>query len=184
MTSFARFDSGDGVAGVDRPGEAALALDRNDVGHLHHVEQRGDARGDVLAGRGGGREEGVVMAHQVGHQRRDVLGQLVLVGGVVGQVDLADPGDLRRLLGHSAAAAAGDEQVHLAQLQGCGDGRQRRLLHVLVVVFDEYEGLHHATPRALSLATSSSTLATLTPAWRTGGSVTWVTLSRGAVSTP
>ncbi len=123
-------------------------------------------------------------AHQRYDQRGDVFRELVLVRGVVGEMDLAHPGDLRRRLGDCAAALAGDEQVDLAQLRGGSDGREGRVLEVLVVVFDENEGLHQATPSALSLATSSSTEPTLIPAWRTGGSTTRVTLSRGAVSTP
>ena len=47
---------GDGIAGIDRPGEGIGAFDRKDVADLHHVEQRGDARGDVLAVRRGGRK--------------------------------------------------------------------------------------------------------------------------------
>ena len=58
------FDGGDGVAGIDRTGEGLVAFDREDVGDLHHVEQRGDARRDVLAGGGRGRDEGVVSRHQ------------------------------------------------------------------------------------------------------------------------
>jgi hypothetical protein len=48
----ASFDRGDGVAGVDR----AVKVSPRPRGcrELHHVEQRGDARGDVLAGGGGG----------------------------------------------------------------------------------------------------------------------------------
>jgi hypothetical protein len=42
------------------------ALDREHVGHLHHVEQGGHARGDVLAGGRGWRDERVVVTHQLG----------------------------------------------------------------------------------------------------------------------
>ena len=52
-----RLDRGDGVAGIDRAGEGVVALDREDVGNLHHVEQGGDARRDILAG-GGRRARG------------------------------------------------------------------------------------------------------------------------------
>src|SRR3546814_1903923 len=49
-----------GVAGVDRSGEALVALDRQYVRNPHHVEQRGDARRDILARRGGVPEQALV----------------------------------------------------------------------------------------------------------------------------
>ena len=58
-----------------------------------------------------------MVAHQLGDQRRDILGQAVRVGRVVGDMDLADAGDLRGRLGDAADALAGDEQVDLAQLR-------------------------------------------------------------------
>jgi hypothetical protein len=42
------------------------------------------------------------MPHQLGDQRRDILGELVIVGRIVGDMDLADAGDLRGLLGDAA----------------------------------------------------------------------------------
>ena len=63
-----------------------------------------------------GREEGVVIGHQLRGERRDILGEAVPVGRVVGDMDLADAGDLRRRLGDRADALAGDEQMDLAQL--------------------------------------------------------------------
>ena len=44
----------DGVAGIDRPLEGVGRHHLDDVGDLHHVEQRRDARQHVLAGGGGG----------------------------------------------------------------------------------------------------------------------------------
>ena len=66
LLGVVRLDRGDRVAGVDRAGERVRALDREDVADLHHVEQRGDARGDVLAEGRGRREERVVAVHQLG----------------------------------------------------------------------------------------------------------------------
>ena len=57
------------------------------------------------------------LVHQLGDERRDILGQRVGVGRVVGDMDLADAGDLRGRLGDAADARAGDEQVDLAQLR-------------------------------------------------------------------
>ncbi len=66
----------DGVAGIDRPLERVRAVDVDDFGDLHHVEQGGDARHDVLAGRGGGGDDGVIAAGERDDQRGDRFGQL------------------------------------------------------------------------------------------------------------
>src|SRR3546814_5927168 len=87
----AALDGRDRVAGIDRAGEGLRTLDRQDLADLHHVEQRGDARRDILAGRGRGCDERVVAAHQFGDERRDIFGQIVTEGGVVGDMHLADP---------------------------------------------------------------------------------------------
>ena len=42
------------VAGIDQALESVGRDHFDDVGNLHHVEQRGDARHEILAGRGGG----------------------------------------------------------------------------------------------------------------------------------
>ena len=49
-------------------------------------------------------------SHQLGRDRRDILGQLVLEMGGVGDMDLADSGDLRRRLRDGVDALAGDQQ--------------------------------------------------------------------------
>ena len=165
-----RADRGDGVAGIDRPGEGVLALDRENVGNLHHVELGGDARGDVLAGGGGGREEGVVVGHQRGGNRRDVFGQLMLEVRAVGDMDLADAGDLAGGIGHRANARSGHQQMDFAQLRRGGHRGQGRVLDLLAVMLDQNQSLHLATPSAFSFATSSSTEPTFTPALRLAGS--------------
>jgi hypothetical protein len=95
MTSFgvARLDGRDRVAGVDRAGERVRRFHREHVGNLHHIEQGGDARRDVLACRRGRRDEGIVVPHQPGDQRRDIFGKRVLVGRIVRNMHLADAGD-------------------------------------------------------------------------------------------
>ena len=57
-----------------------------------------------------------MVGHQRGGDRRDVLGQLVLEMGAVGDMDLADAGDLGRGIGDRADARAGDQQMDFAQL--------------------------------------------------------------------
>ena len=54
------------------------------------------------------------MVHQPGDQRRDIFRQLVLESGIVGDMDLADPGDLPRSRSDIAHARTGDQQVDLA----------------------------------------------------------------------
>ena len=52
----------DRVAGIDRPLEGVGRDHLGDVGNLHDVEQGGDARQHILAGRGRGADDGVVAA--------------------------------------------------------------------------------------------------------------------------
>ena len=96
----------DRVAGIDRPLEGVGRDDRDDVGDLHHVEQRGDARHDVLAGGRRRRDDRVVGAGERDDQRRQRLGQPVRVGGAVGEQHLRDAGELRRRLGDGAGSSA------------------------------------------------------------------------------
>ena len=110
-------DGRDRVAGVDRAGERVRALDRQDVADLHHVEQRGDARRDVLA----------VAWSRARRTRRDApisstisgatfSASACAIGRVVGDMHLADAGDLRGLGGDAVDALAGDEQMDFAEL--------------------------------------------------------------------
>ncbi len=116
--------------------------------------------------------------------RRDILGQLMLEMRGVGDMDLARAGDLRCGLGDGADARSRDQQMDFAELRCGGDGGERRILDRAAFMFDQDQGLHFATPSVFSLATSSSTDATLIPAVRLGGSVTLRVSSRGATSTP
>src|SRR5690606_40327356 len=109
---------------------------------------------------------------------------IVREGGVVGDMHLAHPGDAGGFFSYAIDARTGDEQMDFAELRGGGDHRERGVLDGAAVMFDPNERFHECTPIAFSLATSSSTSATLTPAERTGGSDTLTTLTRGAVSTP
>src|SRR6185369_4554891 len=106
------------------------------------------------------------------------------IGGVISDMDLADARDLRGRLGNRADALPRHQQMDLAKLRGCGDGRQRSILQHAALMLDPDQRLHAATPNALSFATSSSTSATLMPAVRLGGSATLSVLRRGLTSTP
>src|SRR3546814_3624604 len=105
----------------------------------------------------------------------------MLIGGVIGDMHLGNASDFCCLFAYAAAALARDQQMHFAQLRGCSHDRQRCVLYRRIVMFNPNQRLHHATPRALSLPTSSSTSATLMPASRLGGSATFSVVRRGAI---
>ncbi len=184
LLGVAGADGGDGVAGVDRTGERILVLDRQDLGNLHHVEQGRDARSDVLAGRRRGGDERVVRFHQLGGDRRDVLGEAVVEMRGVGDMHLADAGDLRCRLGDATDVRPGDERMDFAQLRRGGDGCKRGVLDLAALVLDVDERLHATTPSVFSLPISSSTEPTLSPACRLAGSTTFSVSRRRAMSTP
>ena len=125
-----------------------------------------------------------MIGHQLHHQRRDIFGERMAQRRVVGDMDLAHAGDLRRSFGDAADAFAGHQQMDFAQLGGGGDGGEGGVLDRAAFMFNPDKRLHAATPMDLSLATSSSTSATLTPAERLAGSATETVSSRGAMSTP
>jgi hypothetical protein len=116
----------------------------------------GDARRDVLAVGGGGRTARVMRFHQRGDQRRDILGQRMAIGRVVGEMDLAHAGDLRGFVGHRARRPA-TSRCTSPSLEAAVTAASVASLTALIVVFDPDERLHFATPRALSFSTSSST---------------------------
>jgi hypothetical protein len=84
-----------------------------------------------------------VTGGQVGHQRRQVLGQAVGVGRVVGDPHPGDAGQLRRLLRGALAGRAGDQQVDLgADLAGGGHRVQGSRLDRVVVVLGNHQDAH------------------------------------------
>ena len=95
--------------------------------------------------------------------------------------------------GFDAAAASGgsvgtsDQHMHITTTgQGRGDGVQGRWFDAGVVVFRDYECGHVQITLAsfLSLSTNAATSATLIPAPRLGGSLTFRVFRRGVTSTP
>ena len=80
------------------------------------------------------------------HQRRQVLGDAVGVGFVVGVQHPGDAGHPCRRLGHGARARARDQQVHLlAQRAARRDRVEARPLQLRIVVLGEYEDAHPLT---------------------------------------
>ena len=103
----------------------------------------------------------------------------------LGQQDLAHAGDPRGGIGGGLRALADDQDVDVArQLQGGGDGLVGGVANGVAVAIGDNENGHYRTPEVLSLETSSAASATLIPAERVGGAVTFFTVRRGAVSTP
>jgi len=128
---------------------AALEGDADRVGDHRRVEQRGDARQQVLAHRGvrhqhGGRAVGRALLD-------DGLG--VAVAGVVGERRAVDGDDLVRAglaqLGAGAVqpVAAGDDDDLAAglagELQGRGDGLERRALGGAAADLSDHEDVAH-----------------------------------------
>jgi len=121
------------------------------------------------------------------HLRRDVFGQTVRQMRGIGQQHLRHASGLGSLVGHGARVGAGDQHVHVASdLGGGGDGVQGCALELGVIVFGNNQRRHDQTTFAsfLSLSTSAATSATLMPALRAGGSLTFSVFRRGAGSTP
>src|ERR1700729_3692866 len=85
-----RFHGLDGVASINRPLERVRRDHLDDLRHLHHVEQRGNARHDVLEARGRRRNEGVIAPGKADNQSREGLGQVMRIGGTIGEQDFLD----------------------------------------------------------------------------------------------
>src|SRR4029077_11041691 len=111
----------------------------------------------------------------------------MVVGSIVGEQHLANPGNPAGSLRHSTAVLAGDQNVDLrtGDLVGGGNRVESRGLERPVVVLGDDEGGHQITRASvLSLSTSSTTEPTLWPPCRFGGSSTLRTTRRGVTSTP
>ena len=107
-----RLDRLDRVARVDRPLERLRADDLDDVGDLHHVEERRGAR-QTHSWRTGveAREDRVIARRERDDQRRQRLGEAVRVSGRLGDADLGDAGELGCGLRRRADVLAGDQNL-------------------------------------------------------------------------
>ena len=181
------FDRLDRIAGVDRPLERLRAQHLGDVGDLHHVDQGRDARRDILSARGAGRDDRVVAAGERGDQRRQRLGETMGVERVIGDAHLRHAAEFGRARRRLADVLPGDENVDRRAEFGRGGQRAGgQVAQFAVGDFRQQKRRHgQITPASsCSLATSSATDFTFTPALRPLGSVVFRTLSRGATSTP
>ena len=182
-----RFDRLDRIAGVDRPLEGLRAQHLDDVGNLHHVEQRRDPRRDILAARRAGRDDRVIAAGERDDQRRQRLGEAVRVERIVGDAHLRHASEFRRARRRLADVLPGDENIdRRAEFDRGGQRARGQVAQLAVGDFRQQKRRHgQITPASsCSLATSSATDFTFTPALRPLGSVVFRTLSRGATSTP
>ena len=133
----------DGVTGVDRTLEGVGADHFDDLGDLVDVQQRGDARQEVLAVGGSRGQHVAVVLAQLGDQRRDVFRQLVGVGGVVGDQHLGDALDLGGGFGHGGNVLSGDQHVDVAANGlGSGNGVQGGSRQGRVVVLSDNQDSH------------------------------------------
>ena len=106
---------------------------------------------------------------------------------IVGDAHLGDARELRGRLGRRADVMAGDQDVdRLPDLERGGQRARGHVAQGAARDFGQKKGRHdQITPASsCSLATSSATDFTFTPALRPPGSAVLRTLSRGATSTP
>ena len=129
-------------------------------------------------------QDGVIIGHQPGNKRCHIFSQLVRENGIIGDQNFGHTRDFGGGLCCCIAAIARDENMHIAQLPPSCHDSQTRILQRRIIMFGIDENAHAATPISLSLATSASVSATLIPAERTGGSVTFSVFRRGLTSTP
>ncbi|MNZ84508.1 hypothetical protein D3C78_1032680 [compost metagenome] len=123
---------------------------------------------------------------QAGHQRRDILRQLVSIGRSVGHQYLADALDALRRSHGAFDINTGDQHMNLtANLLRRSDRVQRRGGKLGVGVFGNYQNSHQITFASFfSFSTSSATDLTLIPALRAAGASTFRVLLVEAVETP
>ena len=161
--------------------------DLDDIGNLRDIEQRGDARCDILARRVGREQDMAVSARKADDQGGYAFGQLVRVGGAVSSDHLGNTRDLCGFDGSAGATAfSGNQHMHVAgNSGGGGDGVQNDGNDCRIIVIGDDQDCHQMTPASfLSLSTSSATDSTFTPPSRFAGSVTLSVVRRGATSTP
>src|SRR6266446_108945 len=120
-------------------------------------------------------------------ERGDILGQPMVVGRIIGEQHLPDPGDRSSGLSDRAAVLAGHQDVDVfpGDFLGGGNGVEGRRLQRRIVVLRDDQRSHQITRASvLSLSTSSATEPTLRPPSRFGGSSTLSTTRRGVISMP
>ena len=143
-------DRDDRVAGVDRALERVRGLDAHHVADLGHAEQGGDARGDVLAERGGGHEHVAVAGGGLGNLRRQHGGQRMRVLGAGDGEHAAHAVDLRRLGGDRVDAVGEHQHVDRFALHRDGGAHRARGggVEFAAEVFGDDQDLAHVCLRS------------------------------------
>ena len=112
------------------------------------------------------RQQRVVVAGEVLEQQRQILGDRLLVIGVLHQENPGDAGDLGGRVGDSLAVSGSHQQVDrpAERLRG-GDRRQGRRRQLLLVVLRQNQCAHQITFASLrSFSTRVAMSGTFTPA--------------------
>src|SRR6185312_6320598 len=140
-----RLDRDDRVAGVDRALERMAALDAHHVADLGHTEQRGDARGKILAEGGGGREYMAVAVGGLRNLRRQHGGQRVCVLRAADGEYATHAVDLRGLGGDRVDAVGEYQHVHRFALHrdGGAHGARGGGVELAAKVFGDDQDLAH-----------------------------------------
>ena len=186
LDRVARLHFGDRVTGIDRALERVGRNDGGNIRDLRHIEQRRDARQEVLAeGRRRGQHMAVILG-ETEDERGVVFRGCVFQRRRIGEQHFGDAGQLRGFVGDRAAIGADDQQVDVAADRGCGaDDMAGDAFEALIVVLGDNEIRHQMTcASCMSLSTSSSTEPSFLPPWRFCGSLTCRMVRRGAISTP
>ena len=179
------------IAGVNEPLERIRRNDLYDIGDLHHVEQSGNSRHDILAGGCRRRDDRLVGWRERDHQRSQRLRQHVLVGRLIRQQHLFHTveigGGFPQPAGRTARrpARARRRRAPSPRSMPCGLRPLRLCCRARRSARWSCEDDLQIKPISfLSLSTSSPTVLTLTPALRPPGSMVFITSRRGEGSTP
>src|SRR6185437_13837554 len=132
-------------AGVDRALERVAALDAHHVADPGHAEQRGDARREILAERGGRREYMAVAVGGLRNLRRQHGGQRMCVLGAGDGEYATHAGDLRRLGGDRVDAVGEYQHVNRFALHrdGGAHGARGGGVEFAAEVFGDDQDLAH-----------------------------------------
>eukprot|EP00968_Pinguiococcus_pyrenoidosus_P004820 scaffold309_cov235-Pinguiococcus_pyrenoidosus.AAC.24 len=135
------------VASVHGSREGILAVDLHHIRHRRHVQLGRQARHEVQAEVGRGRQD-VAVATLLLHRRYQgahVLGQTMVIRGVTGHQNLAYAGQTRRVRRRTRRAGAAQEQVRFAsELAGRSDAGQRAAGHLRTIMLRDDERAREA----------------------------------------
>src|SRR5690606_10247299 len=112
----------DNVTRIDRTLEGVRALNTADVRDRLYIQQGCSTRQRVFASSGGWSQDVGVVTTDLRDQLSNVLSQLVLISGVVGQQDLADAGNFGGFVSNGSTTATGNQNYDITTANGLGRG--------------------------------------------------------------